>query len=101
MRSAAQTIIFVNHVDSDQMIFIKRTIDMQSLLIMIELPFKRYVDFMKSLRKKRSSSSSVLALVAASAQELQNTARLIQSTAIQRKNEKFVDALTNFIRSYL
>lgn len=85
IRSAAQTIIFINNADSDQMILIKRTTDIQPLLIMIGPPFKRYFDFMENLGKKGSPPSSVLALVAASAQGLQNTARLIRGTATHKE----------------
>jgi hypothetical protein len=101
MRSAAQTIIFIDNADSDQMTLIKRTTDMQPLLIMIGPPSKRYFDFMENLRKKGSPPSSVLALVAASAQGLQNTARLIRWTAIQRKDEESVDALADSMGNYL
>ncbi|MCJ1368293.1 hypothetical protein MMC16_007435 [Acarospora aff. strigata] len=101
MRSAAQTIIFIDNADSDQMTLIKRTTDMQPLLIMIGPPSKHYFDFMENLRKKGSPPSSVLALVAASAQGLQNTARLIRWTAIQRKDEESVDALADSMGSYL
>lgn len=101
MRSAAQTIIFIDNTDSDQMTLIKRTTDMQLLLIMIGPPSKRYFNFMENLRKKGSPPSSVLALVAASAQGLQNTARLIWWTAIQRKDEESVDVLADSMGNYL
>jgi len=90
MRSAAQTIIFIDNADSDPMTLIKRTTDMQPLSIMIGPPSKRYLDFMENSRKKGSPPSSVLALVTASAQGLQNTAPLIRRTAIQRNDEEAI-----------
>jgi len=90
MRSAAQTIIFIDNADLDPMTLIKRTTDMQPLSITIGPPSKRYLDFMENSRKKGSPPSSVLALVTASAQGLQNTAPLIRRTAIQRKDEEAI-----------
>lgn len=101
MRSAAQTIILVDNVHSDQMTFIERTTNVRPLLIMIGPPSKRYFDFMQNLREKRSPPSSVITLVQGSAQGLKRIADLIRSTAILIKDEESLDALADSMSSYL
>ena len=101
MRSAAQTIILVDNVHSDQMTFIERTTNVRPLLIMIGPSSKRYFDFIQNLREKRSPPSSVITLVQGSAQGLKRIADLIQSTAILIKEEESLGALADSMSSSL